>query len=238
MSLPLLTATRSVFFNAGFLDFDWPEADPYWRSTLESEGLASFTNLAATFCGLIEGADPQNVIKGLVQYENALPFGTGYTLPMALTLVSQESLLPVTAAMLAKYSCLAKYSIKRDLRISKMPQMVNRSTAWRWAIDTLLPKASTKTIFNIYHYDKKYISDPQSNATVGNLDYAVHSKAFVTDLDPANAADNALLAEIFSHLDPLFDAYGWAFDEHEWTKAVSKGGGTVFCSFARWGCRL
>jgi hypothetical protein len=44
--------------------------------------------------------------------------------------------------------------------------------------------------------------------------------------------DALLLAEIFDKLHPLFDAYGWASDEHAWTNAVSIGGGTVFCSFA------
>ena len=68
--------------------------------------------------------------------------------------------------------------------------------------------------------------------TAGCLDYAIQHRAFVADLDPANSADNALLAEIFSKLDPLFDAYGWAHDEPAWTTAVSVNGGTVFCSFA------
>ena len=54
--------------------------------------------------------------------------------------------------------------------------------------------------------------------------------AFVMDLDPV--ADLDLMMEIFGHLDPLFDAYGWAADEHSWTHAVSTGGGAVFCSFA------
>jgi len=52
------------------------------------------------------------------------------------------------------------------------------------------------------------------------------------DLLPDDEQDALLLREIFSKLDPLFDAYGWAHDEHAWTEAVSLGGGTVFCSFA------
>lgn len=52
------------------------------------------------------------------------------------------------------------------------------------------------------------------------------------DLVPTDPADLALMKEMLATLDPLFDAYGWAADEHAWTKAVSTGGGTVFCSFA------
>ena len=87
-------------------------------------------------------------------------------------------------------------------------------------------------MFNIYHYDPAATTDPQSHATLANLDYAVMSKAFVTDLRPDVPADNKLLAEIFAQLNPLFDAYGWAHNEHAWTQTVSVAGGTVFCSFA------
>jgi hypothetical protein len=224
----------TIMYNAGFLDFDWPGADMYWRTQLETvTQRVAFTNLTSTLCGLIDGIKPvaADRIKGVVQYENALPVGNGYTFPMALTIASQEGLLPVTSAMLTAHPCLAIFPLKRDLRISKMAQMANRTSAWRWAIDTLLPKASKSTVFNIYHWGpKSYMSDPQSNATLGNLDYAVQQRAFVTDLDPD--ADAALLAEVFSQLNPLFDAFGWAHNEHSWTHDVSIGGGTVFCSFA------
>ena len=33
------------------------------------------------------------------------------------------------------------------------------------------------------------------------------SKAFVMDLRPNDAGDNALMAEVFAKLDPLFDAF-------------------------------
>ena len=45
--------------------------------------------------------------------------------------------------------------------------METRESAWRWAIDTLLPKASKTTVLGLYHYDRNYKTDPQSNATVG-----------------------------------------------------------------------
>ena len=76
-----------------------------------------------------------------------------------------------------------------------------------WAIDTLLPKASKTTVFNLYHFDPAADSDPQSHATLANVDYAIMSKAFVMDLRPNDAGDNALMAEVFAKLDPLFDAF-------------------------------
>ena len=65
-----------LFFNAGFLDFDWPGADLYWRTQLETvTRRVKFTNLTSTLCGLIDGiklpAAGGTVIKGVVQYESA-----------------------------------------------------------------------------------------------------------------------------------------------------------------------
>jgi hypothetical protein len=93
--------------------------------------------------------------------------------------------------------------VVHDLRIGKMPAMASRDSAWRWAIANLLPKASTSTVFNLYHFDPAATSDPQSHATLANLDYAVMSEAFVMDLRPNEPADNELMREIFAKLDPL-----------------------------------
>ena len=173
----------------------------------------------------------------MVLYTSATPVGDGYTMPMALTLASQQRLLPVTPEIVSAHPCLAKFPVKVDMRIGKMPQMASRETAWRWAVDELLPNSSPTVVFNIYHYwsgkgPVGYKADPQSNATVGNLDYAVQHKAFILDLDPD--VDAALMAEILhsSHLQPMFSAFGWHYDENHWVAQVTKGGGTVYCSFA------
>ena len=113
----------------------------YWRDTLAAAGRIKPVNVTATLCGLVGSAAVGNAsIKGAVLYESALPTGIGYTLPMALTLAAQESLLPVTEAVLARHPCLGKFTVVHDLRIGKMPSMASRASAWRWAIDTLLPK--------------------------------------------------------------------------------------------------
>lgn len=223
-------AAPTLMLQAGFLDFDWPLADQWWRGQLEESGRAAFTNLTASLCGLVDAT--VGAFDGLVLYENAEPSGTGYTFAMAATVSAQERLLPATDAMVAKHDCLAKLPVKRDLRIASAPQLANRTSAWRYAIDQLLPKSSTAVVFNVYHYDPHAAGDPQSHATLANLDYAVMNNAFVSDLKPDDPEDLALLMEIFARLDPLFDAYGWAHDEHAWTHAVSVAGGTVFCSFA------
>ena len=44
--------------------------------------------------------------------------------------------------------------------------------------------------------------------------------------------DDAFVDEIFSAMDDLFSAYGWADDEFSWTNATTVGGGTVLCAFA------
>ena len=221
-----------IMFEAGLLDFDWPKADPYWRQTLESDERVSFTDVEPSLCELLSSAAGVTTIEGAVLYEDARSLGTGYTMAMALTLSGQERLLPITEELLSKHACLASLHVVHDLRLSAAPQLRTRESAWQWAIAELLPKASKDRVFNLYHYTPFAASDPQSNATLGNLDLAVQTRAFVMDLDPADPADLALISQIFLELDPLFDAYGWAHDEHAWTEAVSRGGGVVFCSFA------
>jgi hypothetical protein len=227
--------TQKVMFKAGFLDFDWPKADPWWRQELESAGRATFSDVSPTLCGLVQAAEPLGVFDGLVLYESAMPTGAGYTMPLALTLAGQEALLPALEETRMKHACLARLPVRRDLRLAGNPQLETREKAWRWAAQHLLPNASSSSVYNLYHFDKNEATsstDPQSNATVASLDVAVYARAFVVDLRPDDAGDAALLAEILGALGPLFDAYGWAHNEHAWTEAVSRAGGVVFCSFA------
>ena len=225
----------ALLLNAAFMNFDWPGADVYWKDLLQQEGRVHFTNVSnLSLCGLVEtvkGRVPE-VFKGAVLYENAMPSGHGYTLPMALTIAAQETLLPVTEDLRAKHTCLTSINVEYDLRIEAHPNMTNRSTAWRWAIKELLPKSSKDRIFNLYHFDPRYKSDPQSNATLGNLDLAIQNNAFVMDLNPDEREDLQFMESIFAEMNDLFDAYGWAHNEHEWTRTVSVWGGVVFCSFS------
>ena len=47
------------------------------------------------------------------------------------------------------------------------------------AFEHLLPGASKTVAFNLYHYQPQIHSDPQSNATLANVDWAVQQKAFI-----------------------------------------------------------
>ena len=134
--------------------------------------------------------------------------------------------------------------VVEDLR--KVLAGKSRQAAWEWSIDTLLPKAATDIVFNLNHY--RVANDPtgdrfdkQSPATASSIDYIIMRNAFVLDLEahaasghgtaPRNADDD-LIEKVFSQLDPLFDAYGWADDEFAWTNETSALGGTIMCSFA------
>ena len=105
-------------------------ADGYWLHVLEGRNDVVLQNislsLAPSVCDLVNGVLAEPVVSGLVQYENARVGDRAYTLPMALTIAAQDSLIPVTPAMLEDYSCLrAHYDIKVDL--TKMPEMVSLS---------------------------------------------------------------------------------------------------------------
>ena len=92
-----------------------------------------------------------------------------------------------------------------------------------------------------------------SSAAMTTLDYAVSQQAFVLDhqphchgrasgpgATPSNCSaqppfgtlneEDELLLTIFSKLDPLFSAYGWADSEYAWTNITARSGGTVFCT--------
>eukprot|EP00931_Biecheleriopsis_adriatica_P102528 TRINITY_DN77484_c0_g1_i1.p1 TRINITY_DN77484_c0_g1~~TRINITY_DN77484_c0_g1_i1.p1 ORF type:complete len:600 (+),score=107.81 TRINITY_DN77484_c0_g1_i1:26-1801(+) len=233
----------TLFFNAGPLDFDWPRADKQWRGYLEAEGMVAFRNVSSTLCSLIAEADPSKRVRGTVAYADvpdALQVGDGYSLAIALTLAGQQSLLPVTTSTLNRHACLRDLPLAVDLRNN--PRLKNRSSAWDWAIEMLLPQASKHTIFNLNRFRQPFdpdfiLHDPQSNATITTIDYAVQQRAFVLDMEThlppgrGGADDDALIERVFSKLEPLFSAYGWSY-EYSWTNLTSHAGGAVFCSFA------
>lgn len=234
-------AQPTVFFDVGSLDFDWPEADLWWRQKLDGESRVVFRDVQATLCGLVTGADPLHRVQGTVGYAaSSGPFGDGYSLAIALTVAGQKAALPVTDAILARHECLRALPMIMDLRT--VPQLANRPSAWRWAIDNLLPHASKTVVFNLNRFrvsadPARIRNDPQSNATIASIDYAVQQHAFVLDLEthlpPGDGGgnDDVLVQEVLARLAPLFSAYGWSY-EYSWTNLTSHAGGAVFCSFA------
>jgi hypothetical protein len=249
----------TVMFNAGYMNFDWPGSDLYWHGWLTEQERVAFANVSsATLCGLVAGADPHKRVKGMVLYDAAAEGGDAeeWVLPIAITVAAQQQLLPVSAAILSKHGCLADLPIGMDL--TKVGALSQRDTAWAWAFQHLLPKASKTVAFNLYHYGNEIHSDPQSNATLANVDWAVQQNAFVMNFRtsgpagpgrhrPAAMMINPLFSQALASMEPLFSMYGWADDESglvwmtqssgaapDGTRNASAagGGGAVFCSFA------
>ena len=241
----------ALMFNAGYMNFDWPGSDMYWRGYFTAEKRVRFTNVTtSTLCGLVTEADPASRIHGVVLYDPTLAGGAAreWVIPIAVTIAAQSSLLPVTDAMRDRFSCLAELPVISDLRCAAWA--ANSTQAWDWAFEKLLPGASKRIAYNMYHYMPQIVTDPQSNATLANIDWAVQQKAFVMNFRTAGnpaAAVNPLFSRALANMEPLFSAYGWTDNEFGFVwmtsssgaspsgnpnAAAAGGGGAVFCSFA------
>ena len=170
-------------------------------------------------------------------------FGDGYSAAMRLRL--QDNASPSVSRTRWRVTNVSQRPIAVDLRV--LLKGFSRIEAWDWAISNLLPHASKKTVFNLNHYrvpkdPSGFLHDKQSNATRSSIDYVVQQNAFVLDLESHSSrkagatapwgVDDQLIERVFSTLDPLFDAFGWADDEFSWTNETSHFGGTILCSFA------
>jgi hypothetical protein len=113
----------ALMLKAGSADFDWPDADVFWRAELQRGGRATFVTLPPSLCGLYDGVATVSAVRGAVLYEDTLPSGAkGYTLPMALTLASQEGLLPLTEEMLTAHPCLRSLEVRAQGAHSARPR--------------------------------------------------------------------------------------------------------------------
>ena len=55
----------------------------------------------------------------------------------------------------------------------------NATAAWDWAFEQLLPRASRTVAYNLYHFAPEIHTNPESNATLASLDFAVQQRAFI-----------------------------------------------------------
>ena len=240
----------AVLFNAGYINYDWPGSDLYWHGYFSEQGRVRFTNVSeSTLCGLVTGADPDKVVRGTVLYDPTAAGGEAHewAIPIAATVAAQESLLPATSAMLSKFPCLASLPQVKDLRNATWAG--NATAAWDWAFEQLLPRASRTIAYNLYHFEPNIHSNPESNATLANIDFAVQQKAFIMNFRAEGAEDhpNLLFSRALANMEPLFSLYGWADDEGGLVdaaissgaspsgkpdSAAEGGGGAVFCSMA------
>ena len=196
----------------------------------------------------MERADTEGRVKGVVVYGQNGSVAEEWALPIAVTQAIQLSGLPVTPNMLSRHSCLGKMPVLKDMQ--KVPEMADSGTAWAWAFEHLLPKSSTTVAYHLYHYSPWIHTDPQSNATLANIDYAVQQNAFISNFKTGQATAtkvNPLLARAMSRMQPMYSAFGWTDNEFSYvwmttqTGASSSGepntprdggGGAVYCSFA------
>lgn len=240
----------AILFNAGYINYDWPGSDLYWHGYLSEQGRVRFTNVSkSTLCGLVTGADLDKVVRGTVLYDPTAARGEAHewAIPIAATLAAQESLLPTTSAMLSKFPCLAALPQVKDLRNATWAG--NATAAWEWAFEELLPRASRTVAYNLYHFEPNIHTNPESNATLANIDLAVQQKAFIMNFRAEGADDylNPLFSRALANMEPLFSLYGWADDEGGLVdeaissgaspsgkpdSAAEGGGGAVFCSMA------
>jgi hypothetical protein len=172
----------TVFFKAGLFDFDWKQEGVWWRQVLEGDGRVKFRELESTLCGLVTAADPLHRVKGSVFFDtdDRGVYGDGYSHAIALTLAGQHQLIPVTRAVLSAHPCMREIPIK--INLTDNPALSNRSSAWKWAIATLLPAASKDVVFNLNHWrtvgsdPDAILKDPQSNATLASVDYGIQQR--------------------------------------------------------------
>jgi hypothetical protein len=237
-------------FDAAFMNFDWAESDAYWRGYMSREKRVTFTNITGrTLCSLIDGISPPTPIVGVVVYDPDRWQGNTssreWMLPIAVTIAAQKQLLPVTPQMLVAHSCLTDLPVVEGLRA--VPWATNMSAAWDWAFVHLLPNASKSVAFNLHHYAPAILSDPQSNATLSSIDYAVQQRAFISNFrtagDPASAV-NPLFRRAMAGMEPQYSSYGWTDNEFGFVwmsqstgagadgspdDAAAGGGGAVYC---------
>ena len=187
-----------LMLDGAYMNFDWPGADEFWRSYLESNDRVVFANVTSTFCGLLAEGDPGHIIQGAVAYDPTLDSGSSreWALPIAATVAAQQHLLPFTDAMLSRFPCLAALPIVVDLRIASWAG--NQSASWDWAFENLLPNASKTVAFNLYHYMPQIMSDPQSNATLSSLDFAIQQNAFILNFVSSSNGQGSSLQPVFS----------------------------------------
>ena len=106
----------TVYFDIGEMNYDWPEADNYWRTLLEADKRVAFTPVAPTLCALVRAAVFTGAIAGLVQWDDvahSTRFGDGFSQAIALTIAAQRGLLPVDRGTLVKHgSCLGSLTVK------------------------------------------------------------------------------------------------------------------------------
>lgn len=218
----------------GAADQDFAGSDVAWMRHLATAKTVAFKPLAEnTVCGLMQHF--AGTIRGSVRYES-----DGYSIFVALTIAGLENLVPVSATLAAKYSCLASLRV-----VQTVHNFTDEFAATEWAINNLLPRTSRTVLWNADMYNNNV---PGGGATtLMSVSYPISERAFIMNLCPlwkcdsvechhptsrkATPHETELYIRIVSSREELVSVFGWSDPEHAFTNITSHAGGVVFCSF-------
>lgn len=161
-----------LFYNTGKKNVDFPASDRTWVDYFEQQkGIRFMPPPKATICDLVSYYKGR--LNGSVVYDS-----DGYSVYIALTIAGLDNVLPISEALMGNHSCLKELRVMVDLR----GRFGNKFAAYRWAIDTLLPRTNPQLVFNADYYRNAVVS--QGAATIMSVDYPIQNKAFIMDLCP------------------------------------------------------
>ena len=231
-----------LLFNLGAENVDFPGSDETWKAFFEQHRNVTFRTVGPELCDLVTHFARAEVFGGAVRYPS-----DGYSIFLAMTVSGLRNLLPVSAALVARYpSCLgaSTLTVRQDLGEHRF---ADEFAAWRWGIDTLLPNCSRSVLFNADYYINADIN--QGRAALMSVDYPIAQRAFIMNLCPLWACDDRecgttpwrrkgtpketkLYIEIVESRDELVSVWGWSDPEHAYTNITTRAGGAVFCTFS------
>ena len=232
-----------LLFNLGAENVDFPDSDATWKTYFESQRNVTFATIDPDLCSLVQYFVGSGTFGGAVRYPS-----DGYSIFLAMTVSGLRDLLPVSAALAARYpACLADAALPAVEDLGKH-QWLDEFAAWRWGIDTLLPSCSRSVLFNADYYNNADIA--QGRAALMSVDYPIARRAFIMNLCPLWSCESdapeckppstrrgtphetKLYIEIVESRDELVSVWGWSDPEHSYTNITTRAGGVVFCTFS------
>ncbi len=225
-----------LFYDTGKKNIDFPQSDRLWVEYFKKYRNVTFDNKPPKpiLCDLVN--------KYKSKLDGAVLFNSdGFSIHIAMTIAGLDNLLPVSSSLMQNHACL------KDVRIvKKLPDFKNKFSAYRWAIQYVLPRTNPKIVFNADYYHNAVQS--QGAATIMSVDYPIQNKAFIMNLCPLWKCDpldcgkgggriptpkeTALYVEILESKPELVSVWGWSDPEHAYTNITSHAGGVVFCTFS------
>ena len=207
----------------------YPEADAQWMKYLQNEKNISFEVAAdASICTLLGYDAVRTAVKGIVMYEenpslDALKW-------VAVSAAGIYDGIPATAAMLEQHKCIAALPVV--FKVPPASSFSNDLAVYAWAIEKLLPLASTKVLVGACHGWANYSCGWSDPLGVASIDFATASRSMVINLSPdvtKHPHQAALFTTFASHLDVLGVFTGWAEPESVMVELLSRKDGVVVC---------